>query len=102
MDDFVDVSSEDRVVENDGLVVNVNNTEIALFRVGGEIMAFDNECPHLGGPIGEGMVSNGAVTCPWHAWPFDLRTGECEINPAAKLTRYESKVEAGRVFVRLS
>jgi nitrite reductase (NADH) small subunit len=43
----------------------------------GEICAMDNVCPHRGGPLGEGMIENGKLICPWHAWEFDPRSGAC-------------------------
>ncbi len=57
--------------------------EVALFNVGGEIFALDNTCPHAGGPLGEGSLEATIVTCPWHGWSFDVKTGECQNNPDA-------------------
>ena len=51
--------------------------EIALFKIEGEIFALDNACPHAGGPLAEGEIRDHCVTCPWHAWDFDIRTGAC-------------------------
>ncbi len=48
---------------------------LCIANVDGVIRALDNECPHHGGPLGEGMIENGKVVCPWHAWSFDLVTG---------------------------
>ena len=43
----------------------------------GQLAAMDNLCPHRGGPLSEGWLEDGKVVCPWHAWAFDRRTGEC-------------------------
>jgi len=99
MTDFINVAAESEVVEGEGLVIALGAREIALFRIDGEIHAVDNECPHRGGPIGEGTVQDGIVTCPWHEWGFDIRTGKCTINPAASLRRHPVKLENGRVLV---
>ena len=48
---------------------------LCIANVDGTIRALDNECPHHGGPLGEGMLENGKVICPWHAWAFDTVTG---------------------------
>jgi nitrite reductase (NADH) small subunit len=48
---------------------------IALFRVGDEFFALDGVCPHAGGPLGKGRLDGCVVTCPWHGWQFDVRTG---------------------------
>lgn len=54
-----------------------NGEEVALFRYQGSFFALDNSCPHMGGPLSEGEVEEGHVTCPWHGWQFDLKTGQC-------------------------
>jgi nitrite reductase/ring-hydroxylating ferredoxin subunit len=48
---------------------------MALFDLGGEIACVQAFCPHLEGPLFQGTVAAGQVTCPWHFWRFDLRTG---------------------------
>ena len=49
--------------------------ELALFRVGDQICAFDNACPHAGGSLADGTLADGCVTCPLHGWKFDACTG---------------------------
>jgi nitrite reductase/ring-hydroxylating ferredoxin subunit len=81
------------------LIANVGRYEVALFNVGGEIRAYENACPHQGGPIGEGWVEDGVVTCPWHAWRFDLRTGAMTLGDFARLRRFDVRVEPDGVYV---
>jgi nitrite reductase/ring-hydroxylating ferredoxin subunit len=54
----------------------VEGAEIAVFNVDGTFYAIDNTCAHLGGPLGEGILMGCTVTCPWHSWEYDVRTGE--------------------------
>jgi nitrite reductase/ring-hydroxylating ferredoxin subunit len=56
--------------------VRVGGASIAVFRVGDELVAVDNVCRHVGNPIDDGFVDGGCVTCPWHGWRYDLRSGE--------------------------
>ena len=49
---------------------------IAVFDLGATVVAVDNRCVHVGNPIDDGPVDKGCVTCPWHGWRYDLRTGE--------------------------
>jgi nitrite reductase/ring-hydroxylating ferredoxin subunit len=49
--------------------------KMAIFDLGSEIVCVQAFCPHLDGPLFEGSVGGGEVTCPWHFWRFDLRTG---------------------------
>jgi nitrite reductase/ring-hydroxylating ferredoxin subunit len=41
-----------------------------------EVICTQAFCPHLEGPLFQGSVADGCVTCPWHFWRFDLRTGQ--------------------------
>jgi nitrite reductase/ring-hydroxylating ferredoxin subunit len=72
---------------------------VALFNVGGRIFATSNICLHRGGPLGQGMLTDHEVMCPWHAWTWDVRTGENTANPTLRMETYEVKVEDGAVLV---
>jgi nitrite reductase/ring-hydroxylating ferredoxin subunit len=78
---------------------NVGRYEIALFNVDGTYYALENACPHQGGPIAEGWVENLTVTCPWHAWCFDLRTGSLTMGDFALISRFEVRVEQDGVYL---
>jgi nitrite reductase (NADH) small subunit len=67
----------------------------------GEIAAMDNACPHRGGPLGQGLVENSKMVCPWHAWAFDLKTGEAAHSPQVRAEMYEVKVDGDDVLVKL-
>ena len=80
-------------------VVRVGRYDVALFNVAGSYYALENACPHQGGPIAEGWVEGLTVTCPWHAWCFDLRTGDMTLGQFAWIERFEVRVENGGIFV---
>jgi NAD(P)H-dependent nitrite reductase small subunit len=93
------VASVDEVPEGKGLVVEVQSKPIAVFRFNGELFAVDDTCPHKGGSLHEGTVENGVVSCPWHQWQFDLRTGICPANPLSKIEAHPVWVEGGDIYV---
>lgn len=71
-----------------GKVVLVGGQEVAVFCVEGDYYALRNECPHVGGPLGEGRLEGQKIVCPWHLWAFDVRTGACDgREPAATPVR---------------
>jgi nitrite reductase (NADH) small subunit/3-phenylpropionate/trans-cinnamate dioxygenase ferredoxin subunit len=74
---------------------------IALCRVGDEFYALDNACPHAGGPLGEGFLEGDLLTCPWHAWRYDVRTGRRPENPAIAVPVYSVTVEGEDVMVEI-
>ncbi len=49
---------------------------MALYRIDAEVLCAAAFCPHLEGPLFEGTRSGATITCPWHQWRFDLRTGQ--------------------------
>ena len=83
-------------------VVEINEHVVAIFNLGGEFYAIDNVCPHQGGPLGEGYLEDtGVVSCPWHAWNFNIRTGLSPIDPDVKVSCYPVRVEDGEVIVQI-
>ena len=67
----------------------------------GQLTVTDNECPHRGGPLGQGVMEQGHVICPWHAWAFDLRTGCALHNPRVCIRIYPTRIEGEDVWIEL-
>ena len=67
----------------------------------GTLSAMDNVCVHRGGPLGQGVIEDGKVICPWHGWQYDPKTGAVGHNSAAKVAVYPVKVEGDDVMVEL-
>jgi nitrite reductase/ring-hydroxylating ferredoxin subunit len=74
---------------------------VAVFNVDGQFYALDGICPHAGGPLGQGRLAGGIVTCPWHGWQFDVTSGRHCLNPRLTQTSYPVQVLAEDVFVEL-
>lgn len=81
--------------------LEVAGQKIALFNVRGKFYALADTCLHRGGPLGEGHLDGGRVTCPWHAWEFDVTTGRCLTMEGAAQKSYAVKMEKGQVLVEL-
>ncbi len=75
--------------------------ELALYRVGGQYYCVENFCPHKGAPLADGRLSGHSVTCDWHGWRFDLRTGACLNRPADAVETYEVVVEDGWIKIKV-
>jgi nitrite reductase/ring-hydroxylating ferredoxin subunit len=78
-----------------------NGRRYAVFDLDGELQVTDASCPHNGGPLAVGVVRDGAVTCPWHWYCFDLRTGECRTDAGYQLRKYPVLSRDGRLFAEL-
>ena len=70
------VAELDELPEGRVKTVTAGGQSVALTHFEGAYAAFDNRCPHQGGPLGEGSIENGWLRCPWHGWDFDPATGE--------------------------
>ncbi|MEO7649776.1 MAG: Rieske (2Fe-2S) protein [Bryobacteraceae bacterium] len=79
----------------------IREERYAVCNVGGTLHAVSGVCPHRGGPLGQGALNGSNITCPWHAWEFDCRTGEYDIDPAKKIATYEVKVQDDDVFLHV-
>lgn len=92
----------DEIPPGGSKVVQVNERRLAIFSWEGVILAIDDTCPHQGGPLGEGYLEeSGVVSCPWHGWTFDLRTGVSPIDPDVRVRTYPVRIEAGEIIVEI-
>lgn len=74
---------------------------VCLARIGGQLHALENTCPHRDGPLGQGWIEGNAVVCPWHAWAFDVRTGVSRIPQFARVAVFPVRVEDDLVQIAL-
>jgi len=73
---------------------------VAVFRTHDDrVFALDDRCPHKGGPLSDGMVHGHTVTCPLHAWVFDLETGRAQGADEGAVATYPAQIVAGRVLI---
>jgi nitrite reductase (NADH) small subunit len=72
----VAVCRRDDLPPGRGWPVRVGGEQVAVFDTAGGLRAVENRCCHVGNPIDDGAVAGEVVTCPWHGWRYDLRSGE--------------------------
>jgi apoptosis-inducing factor 3 len=88
------------LADGEMLVGHVGEEQVLLARRGGEVFAIGATCTHYGGPLGEGLMVDDTVRCPWHHACFSLRTGEALAAPALTATSWW-RVERrdGQIFI---
>ena len=101
MAEFRRVASVDDVKPGSGMVAEIDGQAVAVFNADGTSYAVDNTCAHRGGPLGEGELEGDIVTCPWHSWQFNVKTGVCVNNPSACVKSYQVKVDGPDIKVLL-
>ena len=99
---FVAVGNVADFATGRGQMVVVNGRHVAVFRLGDGFHALDNLCLHRGGPLCEGPIENEVVTCPWHGWSYQIKTGMMVQDPRVGVSCHEVLIENDRVSVRLT
>lgn len=74
---------------------------VAVFNVDGEYAAIDGICAHAGGPVAKGAVNGSIVTCPWHGWQYDVKTGQHCLTASICQRSFPVTVEDGKIMVEL-
>ena len=98
---YVEVCAAEDVPEGRGRVVSVAGQRIAVFRHQDRLFATSNVCRHQGGPLREGRIVEGCITCPWHGWNYQPEDG-CSPPPFHEvLETYDTHVTKGRLWIRL-
>ncbi len=77
----------------------VNGTTVAVANVDGKFCAIHNTCLHRGGPLGQGVLEDNVVTCPWHGWQYDVTTGKVTMNPSVGVQSYSVEVRGEDIFI---
>ncbi len=101
--------------DGDRVFVEIDELEVAVFRIDGEFHAIVNYCPHQGAPLCEGELTGEStvdedwnwtydeverhVRCPWHGWMFDVTTGRSTGSKKYRMPTYDVGVEDGMVYV---
>src|SRR5687768_13641693 len=101
MPEFVRALAVSDVPPGQCVEVSVSGKAVAVYNVGGTFYATSNTCIHRGGPLGQGALDGPVVLCPWHAWSWDVTTGENTANRELRIPTYAVKVEDGHVLVQV-
>jgi nitrite reductase/ring-hydroxylating ferredoxin subunit len=112
----------DGIPEGGRLVVDIGDNTVGIFRVRGQLFAYENTCPHMGGPVCQGLVipavreliderqvstgyafdeSEMRIVCPWHGYEFSIETGSHPARASIRLTTVAVEEEGGDVYVTL-
>lgn len=100
--EFIPIADDDTLADNCTLRVQLNGYVICVTRSNGLLYAFQEFCTHRFGPLSEGRICDGHVTCPWHGSTFDCRTGQVLHGPAkVDLKTFPTQVRDGRICVQV-
>lgn len=100
MSEFITVAKLGDIPEGEGRAYAVAGRMIAVFNRGGEYTAIDDMCPHMGASLAGGPMDGDTVTCPWHAWRFNICNGQWCDNPRISIDAFEVRVEGEEIQVK--
>ena len=98
-DGFVDACAVADIPENRARIVCLSGERVAIFKYDGKISAVSNVCQHQNGPLGEGKIVAGCITCPWHGYQYVPETGASPPPFVEKVPTFNVRVKNGRVLV---
>ncbi len=101
MAQFVKVASLSELAAGTCKAVEVSGKSIAMYNVNGTVYATDNACLHQGGPLGEGTLEGDIITCPWHMWQYNVRTGENLEDSLLKVDTYPVRISGDDIEVEI-
>ncbi len=96
---FVRIGPPDKIASDCAITVSLGKERIAIFKTGGKIYAVSSVCKHQQGPLGEGRVIDGCITCPWHGYQYLPKNGQSPPPFTEKIRTYELKMEAGEIWI---
>jgi len=97
--DWVDACAIDEIPEKRAKIVTIGGERIAIFKYDGKVSAVSNICQHQNGPLGEGRILDGCITCPWHGYQY---LPDCGASPppfTEKIPTFAVQLRQGRVLV---
>jgi nitrite reductase/ring-hydroxylating ferredoxin subunit len=98
-DGWVDVCGVDDIIELRARMAMVGGERIAVFRYDGRISCVSNVCQHQNGPLGEGKIVDGCITCPWHGYQYLPDSGQSPPPFTEKIPTFNVQIRGRRVFV---
>lgn len=98
---LVDLGPADQIAEGEKTQFEVGGLYVLACRVNGGLYAIDAICPHRGAFLTQGTLEGPTVRCPWHAWEFDITTGQGITNPMSCVRQYDIREENGRLLIEV-
>jgi nitrite reductase/ring-hydroxylating ferredoxin subunit len=96
---FVMVCDVNDIEEDRAKMFCLNKERIAVYKTAGKLFAVSNVCKHQNGPLGEGKIIDGCITCPWHGYQYLPHNGQSPPPFKEKVSTYDVKLEGPKIWV---
>lgn len=99
VDGFIEACDVNEIIEKRAKIISANGERIAIFKYDGKISAVSNVCKHQHGPLGEGKIIDGCITCPWHGYQYKPDDG-CSPPPfKEKVSTFNLKLIGTKILI---
>jgi nitrite reductase/ring-hydroxylating ferredoxin subunit len=104
MSDWIDIAEEKELPAGGRLCTTVQGKPLVILNVDGQPYAIANQCPHAGRPLEDGEVHGTVITCPFHGYAYNLKTGNNLDHPEFEppVPTFPIRIEAGKVQVAIT
>ncbi len=101
MTDWVDVCAENALTNGENIIIDVDGTDVAIFKIDEQFYALEDVCSHDGAEIASGELEGDEIICPRHGARFCVKTGAVKCAPAYEdIATFPIRIEQGRIEVR--
>ena len=96
---WLKVCNISEIEEDRAKIFTVENERVAIFKYDGKLSAIHNVCKHQGGPLGEGKIIDGCITCPWHGYQYLPGNGQSPPPFTEKVATYQLQLKGETVYI---
>ena len=101
MTDWIDVCAANAMADNENIIVDVDGTDVAIFKLDGKFYAIEDVCTHDGAEIASGELDGDEIICPRHGARFCVKTGAVKSAPAYEaVDTFPVRIEEGQLQIR--
>lgn len=96
---FISVCKVEDIDDARAKIVTIGDERVAIYKYDGKLAAVHNVCKHQGGPLGEGKIIDGCITCPWHGYQYRPEDGQSPPPFTERVATYELKVQGDEILI---
>ena len=98
-EDYVYAGDLSEIANNRAKILSLNGERVAIFKYEGKLSAVSNVCCHQNGPLGEGKIMDGLITCPWHGYQYQPHDGCAPAPFTEKVSTFKLKLDGEKIFI---
>jgi len=96
---WIYVCQAEEIEDSRAKMAVISGERVAIFRYGNQLSAVHNVCKHQNGPLGEGKIVDGCITCPWHGYQYQPENGSAPAPFTEKLATYDLKLNGSSIYI---